>query len=71
MEEMFLYAMFALVWFFGTRILISLAVTVPVIYLVICYLNRAGRHIMVKAIWIILAGVLIGIVFGWISWECL
>ncbi|MBA7584310.1 hypothetical protein ES708_26263 [subsurface metagenome] len=29
MDEMFLYAIFALVWFFGTRILISLAVTVP------------------------------------------
>ncbi|MBA7552381.1 hypothetical protein ES705_44942 [subsurface metagenome] len=71
MDEMFLFAIFALVWFFGTRILISLAITVPVTYLVICYLNRAGRHIMVKARWIILAGVLIGIVFGWISWECL
>ena len=71
MEEMFLYAIFALVWFFGTRILISLAITVPVIYLVIWYLNRTGHHIIVKARWIILSGVLIGIVFGWISWECL
>ena len=71
MEEMFLYAIFALVWFFGTRILISLAITVPVIYLVIWYLNRTDRYIIVKVRWIILAGVLIGIVFGWISWEYL
>lgn len=71
MEEMFLYAIFALVWFFGTRILISLAITVPIIYLVIWYLNRTGRHIMIKARWIILAGVLIGIIAGWVSWEYL
>ena len=71
MDEMFLYAIFALVWFFGTRILISLAVTVPVTYLVIWYLNRAGHHIVIKARWIILAGILIGIIAGWISWEYL
>lgn len=71
MDEMFLFAIFALVWFFGTRILISLAVTVPIFYLVIWYLNRTGRHIMIRARWIILAGVLIGIIAGWISWEYL
>lgn len=71
MDEMFLYAIFALVWFFGTRILISLAITIPVIYLVIYYLNRTGRRIMIKARWIIFAGVLIGIIAGWISWEYL
>jgi len=70
-EEMFLYAIFALVWFFGTRILISVAITVPVVYLVIWYLNRGGRHIVIKARWIILAGVLIGVIAGWISWEYL
>lgn len=71
MDEMFLFAIFGLFWFYGTRILISLAVTIPIIYLVIYYLNRTGRHIMVRARWIILAGILVGIVFGWISWECL
>lgn len=71
MDEMFLYAIFALVWFFGTKILISVAVIVPVTYLVIWHLNKSGRHIVVKARWIIFAAVLFGIVFGWISWECL
>lgn len=71
MEEMFLYAIFALVWFFGTKILISVAVIVPATYLVIWFLNKSGRYIEVKARWIIFAAVLVGIVFGWISWECL
>ena len=71
MEEMFLYAIFALVWFFGTRILISVAVIVPATYLMIWFLKKSGRHIEVKARWIIFAAVLVGIVFGWISWECL
>jgi len=71
MDEIFLYAIFALIWFFGTRILISVAVTVPMVYLVIWYLNRTGRHIVIKARWIILAGILIGIIGGWINWECL
>jgi len=71
MEEIFLYAVFGLVWFFGTRILIGVAVTVPMVYLVIWYLNRTGRHIVIKARWIILAGILIGIIGGWINWECL
>ena len=71
MDEIFLYAIFALIWFFGTRILISVAITVPMVYLVIWYLNRTGRHIVIKARWIILAGILIGIIGGWINWECL
>jgi len=71
MEEIFLYAIFALVWFFGTRILIGVAVTVPAMYLIIWYLNKSGRHIIIKARWIILIGILIGVVIGWISWECL
>ncbi|MBA7589865.1 hypothetical protein ES708_31958 [subsurface metagenome] len=71
MDEMFLFAIFALVWFFGTRVLISLAIIVPATYLVIWYLNRSGHHIVIKARWIILAGITIGIIIGWISWECL
>jgi len=71
MDEIFLYAIFAFIWFFGTRILISVAITVPMVYLVIWYLNRTGRHIVIKARWIILAGILIGIIGGWINWECL
>lgn len=71
MDEIFLYAIFALIWFFGTRILISTAIVVPAIYLVIWYLNKSGHHIKIKARWIILAGVLIGIIVGWINWEYL
>lgn len=71
MDEMFLYVIFALVWFFGTRILISVAITVPAIYLVIWYLNITGQHIVIRARWIILVGILIGIIVGWVSWECL
>jgi len=71
MEEMFLYAIFALVWFFGTRILISVAIIVPVIYLVIWFLNKSGRYIEVKARWIILAGIIVGIIVGWTNWEYL
>jgi hypothetical protein len=65
------YIIFALIWFFGTKILISMAIVTPAIYLVVWYLNKSGRHIKIKLRWVIFIGFLVGIIVGWITWECL
>jgi len=62
------FALITLIIYFGLRILISIAITIPVIYLIVWYLNHLGYWIMIRFRWVASIGILVGITVGVISW---